>query len=112
MGWVPGARTPGSSTGLGPGGKDPRLLNWAAWGTGILTLRMPASHCPGCLWPLWTQSVTIIWGGGSEQEHPSKTEWWVPVALTLVRRSGAEELTLSDPEKHTQSPAQGGHSPQ
>lgn len=29
MGWVPGARTPGSSTGLGPWGKDPRLLNWA-----------------------------------------------------------------------------------
>ena len=46
--------------------------------------------------------MTIIWGGGSEQEHPSKTEWWVPVALTLVRRSGAEELTVSDPEKHTQ----------
>ena len=59
----PGARTPGSSTGLGPGSEDPQLLNWAAWGMGILTLRMPASHCPGCLWPLWTQSVTIILGG-------------------------------------------------
>lgn len=104
MGWVPGARTPGSSTGLGPWGKDPRLLNWAHAEDASFSLpRVPlASLDSKCDYNL---------RGGSEQEHPSKTEWWVPVALILVSRSGAEELTVSDPEKHTQSPAQGGRSP-
>lgn len=62
--------------GLGPGGEDPRLLDWAArGGRRLLGLRTPASHRPGSLWPLCAPSVTLTLLGVSEQGRPSETEW-------------------------------------
>ena len=94
--------------------RSPRLLNWAgSWGQGPPAPQLGCvgdghPHAEDASFSLPRVPLASLdskcdynFGGGSEQEHPSKTEWGVPVASTLVRRSGAEELTLSDPEKHT-----------